>query len=142
MRRTNEPRTWDGISAVCRSLELERRYPSIWYDGDNGRYEPDFERRVAPLWDAGPKCPSTGVAQYEDHMRDMARDLVLDMRAAGYPVEYGWYFGEDGGQNMLEVYMIEGAALRRRSWARCGGSSSSGPGTTPRSATKWPMIGS
>jgi len=26
-------------------------------------------------------------------------------------VEYGWYLGEDGGQSMLEVYVIEGAAV-------------------------------
>jgi hypothetical protein len=113
MRRTNQPRTWDELSAVCRNLELERRYSSMRYDGDNGKYEPDFERRVAPLWDAGPKepCPSTGMAQYGTHVRDMAQDLVLDMRAAGYPVEWGRYLGEDGGQNMLEVYVIEGAAV-------------------------------
>ena len=102
MRRTIKPQTWDEISAVCRSLELERRYPSMRYDGDNGRYQPDFERRVAPLWDA---------TQYWNHAHAMAQDLVLDMRAAGYPVEYGRYCGEDGGQNMLEVYVIEGAAV-------------------------------
>jgi hypothetical protein len=117
MRRTLKNPTWDELSAVCRSLELERRYPSMKYDGDNGGYEPDFERRVAPLWDAGPRkpCPYTGMAQYETDVfkepADMAQDLVLDMRRAGYPVEFGWYYGEDGGQNMLEVYVIEGAAV-------------------------------
>jgi hypothetical protein len=34
-------------------------------------------------------------------------------------VEYGRHFGEDGGQNMLEVYVIEGAAVTEGEMLGC-----------------------